>query len=84
MSALWGCFRIEQTMKMHDEVAHLCTIHGLLRLCPPRNVRLGVVRIQANDVDLVEIFEFDISDLGQLAAKYEMQQLFGLSFATHL
>src|SRR5258708_2362384 len=83
MCVLRGCFRIEQTMQMHDEVTHLRVVDGLLRLRPPRHVGLGVIRIDADKVDLVEILEFDTSDVSEFAAQHEMQQLLRLSFAAH-
>jgi len=83
MSALRSCVWIEQTMQMHDEIAHVRVVDRLLRLCTPRRVGLGVIRINADDVDFIEILEFDISDPGEFAAKHEMQQLLRLSFAAH-
>jgi len=73
MFALGGRIRIEQAMQMHDEIAHLGIVDGLLRLRPPRRVGRGIIRIDADNIDFLEILEFDISDPGQLAAKYEMQ-----------
>src|SRR5258708_28330317 len=64
---------------MNDEVTHLCVIDGLLRLGLPGGMGCGVVRIDANDVNLVQIFEFGGIDPAQLATEDEMQQLFGWS-----
>ena len=83
MSALRSCIWIEETMQMHDEIAHVRVVNRLLCLRTPRRVGLGVIRINANDVDFLEILEFDISDPGEFAAKHEMQQLLRLSFAAH-
>src|SRR5258708_1471788 len=80
MCVLRECFRIEQTMQVHDEVTHLRVVDGLLRLCPPRDVGLGVIRIDTDNVELVEILEFDTSDVSEFTAEHEVQQL---SFAAH-
>ena len=69
--------RIEQPMQMDDEVAHMRVVDGLLRLGLPGGIGGGVVRIDADDVELVEILEFDAAELGQFAAEDEMQQLSG-------
>src|SRR5579871_6637103 len=75
---------IKEAMQMHDEVADLRVVDGLLRLRPPRRVSFGVIRIETDDVDLAEIFEFDVSDPGKFSAEYEVQQLLRVSFGAHL
>ena len=64
---------------MHDEVAHMGVIDGLLGFCFPGSIGGGVVGINADDVELVEIPEFDTVQIGELAAEDEMQQLFALA-----
>src|SRR5215831_2131423 len=61
MCVVRECFRIEQTMQVHDEVPHLRVVDGLLRFRPPRHIGLGVIRIDTDNVELVEILEFDTS-----------------------
>jgi len=80
MCVLRGRFRIEQTMQVHDEVTHLRVVDGLLSLRPPRRIGFGVIRIDTDNVDLVEILEFDTSDVSEFTAEHEVQQLLRLSF----
>src|SRR5882757_552565 len=67
--------RIEQPVQMHDEVAHMGVVYGLLRLCPPRRMGRGVIREQADDFHLIEILESRVFEIGEFAADYEMKQL---------
>src|SRR5690242_17130527 len=67
--------RIEQAMQMHDEEAHLGVIDGRLRLRPPRRIGGRVIGVEADDLDLVEILEGVVLEIGQLAADDEMKQL---------
>src|ERR1700754_52565 len=48
---------IEQPVQMHDEVAHMGVVYGLLCLRPPRRMGRGVIREQADDFHLIEILE---------------------------
>src|SRR5262245_15793602 len=68
---------------MHDEVAHMGVIDGLLGFCLPGSISGGVVGINADDVQLVEIPEFDVVQVGELAAEDEMQQLSVLDLIRH-
>src|SRR5262249_60253773 len=43
---------------------------------PPRDTGAGIIREDAKHVDLVKALEFATAQLGELSAKYEMQQLF--------
>src|SRR5258708_7854184 len=83
MSVLRGRCRVEQTMRVPEEVTHLRVVDGLRRLRPPRDIGLGVIRIDTDNVDLVEILEFDTSDVSEFTAEHEVQQLLRLSFAAH-
>ncbi len=49
--------RIEQSVQMNDEIAHMRIVDGLLRLRPPRRIGGRIVRIDADDVELVQILE---------------------------
>ena len=66
---------IEQPVEMDDEVAHLCIVDGLLRLCLPGGIGGGVVGIDADDVELVEILEGDVLEIDEFAADHEVKQL---------
>ena len=66
-------------MQMHDEVAHMGVVDGLLGLRLPGCVSGGVIRINADDIELVEILEFDLVEIGKLAAENQVQQLSGRS-----
>ena len=44
---------------MHDEIAHMGVIDGLLGFRLPGSIGGGVIGINADDVELVEIPEFD-------------------------
>src|ERR1700693_324393 len=79
--AVRGRIGIEQPVQMDDEIAHLRIVHGLLRLAPPSRIGGGVIRVDADDVELVEVLEFGLVEAAQLSAEYEMEQLLG--FAAH-
>src|ERR1700722_10339307 len=66
-------FGIQQSVQMHDEIAHLGIVDGALRLGLPGRVGAGIVRIDTDDVDLVEIFEFHALNTIELAAKYQVE-----------
>ncbi len=54
---------IEQPVQVDDEIAHLGVVDGLLRLRLPGRIGGGIVRIDADDVELVEILEFGAVEL---------------------
>jgi len=60
-------------MQMDDEIAHVGVIDSLLRLGLPGDIRTGVVRKNADDVDFLEVLEIIDAKLGQFAAENEMQ-----------
>ena len=60
---------------MDAEIAHMGVVDALLRLRLPRGIDGRVVRIYANDIELVEVAEFDAARLDELAAEYEVKQL---------
>ena len=68
---------LEQAMHMHDEIAHLRVVDGALRLRLPGRVGGRIVRIDADDVELVEILEFDAGDALLLDAELQMKKLVG-------
>src|SRR5215204_4706645 len=65
--------RVEQAVQMHDEIAHMRIIDGLLRLCFPGRVGRRIIRKNADDVELAEIAEFKLVDALELAPEHEMQ-----------
>ena len=65
-------------IKVHHEITHVRVVDCRLGFRFPRRERAGVVRIDADDVELARIAEGDAVKRLQLAAKYKMQQL--LSF----
>ena len=62
-------------MHMDDEIAHVRIVDGLLGLRLPGRIGGRVVRVDADDVELVEIPELVAAKLGQLAAEHQMEQL---------
>src|SRR5215510_15162809 len=52
-------FRIEQPVQVHDKVSHMGVIDRLLRLRFPCGISGGVVGINSNDIQFVEILELD-------------------------
>lgn len=74
---------IEQFVHMDNVVAGLGAVYRALSGAAPGFVGLGVIGINAHDVQFVEIIEFDLAgEIFQFAAKDEVQQLFshGIAF----
>jgi hypothetical protein len=67
--------RIEQTVKMDNEVAHVRIVHGLLRLGLPGGVRRCIIREHADCFDFFEILKSRMLEIDQLYADDEMEQL---------
>src|SRR5215218_3934602 len=76
VSAGTGGLGIEQPMQMHDEVAHLRVVDGLLRLALPYGISARVVRIEADDLDLAQVLELAGVERAQFAAEDQMKKLF--------
>src|SRR3954470_5513865 len=64
---------IEQAVEMHDEIAHVGVVYGLLRLCLPRRIGGRVIGKNADDFHLIEILEGRVFKIGQFAADHEMK-----------
>ena len=64
-------------MEVHDEIAHVGVIHRLLRFRPPGRVGRRIIRIKTDDLDLVEILECRVREVGEFAPDHEMEQLLG-------
>src|SRR6476660_10273203 len=60
---------------MHDEITHMGIVDAPLRRVAPRRVGLRIVRIDADDIERLEIGELDFFERRELAAEYEMQEL---------
>ena len=67
--------RVEQPVEMDDEIAHLRIVDRALRLGTPGDVGGGIVRIEADDLDIVEVLEGVVLEIEQLTANDEMKQL---------
>src|SRR6202051_1580823 len=67
---------IEQAVQVDDKITHVRVIDGLLRFRLPGDIGAGIIRKDADDLDLVEIFELGAAEFGHLAAEHEMEQLF--------
>ena len=66
---------IEQPVEMNDEITHVGIIDALLRLGLPGRIGRGIVRIQADDLDLIEILEGYMIEVKEFASDDEMEQL---------
>jgi hypothetical protein len=64
---------IEQPVEVNHEVAHVGVVHGLLRLRFPGRVCGCVIGLHADDLDLIEVLERGVFEIGQLAADDEMK-----------
>jgi hypothetical protein len=84
MGRLCVLTRIQQPMEMNDEKAHVRIVHGLLRLCLPGRVGGRVIGVDPDDLDLIEILESVVLEIGQLAADDEMEQLLRLGTIWHV
>src|ERR1700732_2811133 len=49
--------RVEQPVEMDDEIAHLRVVDRALRLGPPGGVGRRIIRIEADDLDVVQVLE---------------------------
>ena len=60
---------------MNDEITHMCVVHCLLRFRFPDSLGRFVVRIYADQIELVEVAEFQTIERGQLAPENKVQKL---------
>lgn len=61
---------------MNNEIAHMRIVNAALSGIPPGTEGLRIIRIDADDVERLQVFEFDLIELRQFAAENEMKQLF--------
>ena len=64
-------------MHMHNEIAHLRVVDGALGGALSGVIGLFVIRKDANDVEIVGIFEFGALQVLEFTAEDEMQKLLG-------
>src|SRR3954463_4877380 len=67
--------RIEQTVQVNDEVAHVRVVDARLSLRLPSRVGRGVVRIDPDEIDLRKILEAHAREVRELSAKDEVKEL---------
>ena len=66
---------IEQPVEVNHEVTHVGVVHGLLGLRLPGSESGSVVGEHTDDVDLFEVLERDVFEIGQFAPDDEVEQL---------
>src|SRR5215831_4855361 len=64
--------RVEQPVEMDDEIAHLSVVDGHLRLGLPGCVGGRIIRIQADDLDIVQVLERVVVEVDELSADDEV------------
>lgn len=74
---------IEQTMQVDDEITHMRIVDGLLRLRTPRDIGARVIRIDADDIDLGQVLEFDVLKPRKLATDNQVKKLLLWSLIRH-
>ena len=74
---------VEQAMQMDHEIAHVGVVHRLLRLRLPRRIGGRVIGLDADDLDLIEVLERHVLEIGEFAADHEMKQLLRLATVRH-
>src|SRR5581483_10419067 len=67
--------RVEQPVQVHDEIAHMGVVHRAVGGVLPGVVGLGIVGIDADDVELLEVAELDLVERCQLAPEHKMKPL---------
>src|SRR4029078_279042 len=63
---------IEQSAQANDEITHVRVVAGPLPCRLPCDVGTRILRVDADDINLVEILELCASELGELATEDEM------------
>ena len=62
-------------MEVDDEIAHLRVVDRALRLGAPGDVSRRIIRIEADDLDVIQVLEGVVLEIEQLTANDEMKQL---------
>src|SRR5437667_11486196 len=73
--------RIEQTMEMGYEIAHMGIVHRFQRLSFPGLLRRFVVGENSDDIELGQIAKLSAAQIRKFATKYKMEKLF--AFRAH-
>ena len=63
--------RLEQPVQVDDDIFHLGIVDGALGLAAPRVLGLGIAFVEADQVDLVEIDEFEAARVLDPAAEHQ-------------
>ena len=71
-------------MHVHDEISHVGIVNTLLRLGFPDRISSGIVRINTDDVELIEVLELGPVEINKLAAENQMQQLSADGLSRHV
>ena len=71
-------FRVEQPVRVQDEVAHLCMVHGALRRILPCVISRFVARERPDKVQLGKVLELDAANVFQLTADDKVKKLLGI------
>src|ERR1043166_1470619 len=71
-------------MQMDDEVAHVRVVDRLLRLRLPGGIGAGVIGIDADDIEIVEVLELDGIEPREFAAEHQVKQLSRRDFVWHV
>lgn len=67
-------------MHMDNEITHVGIIDGALCGRLPSGVSLCIIRVDADDVQVLKVAEMNTVEVLKLPAEHEMQELLGLSF----
>ena len=80
-----GRIGIEKPMHVHDEVSHQRVVDRALRGTFPGHMRLGIVRVDADNVEPLEVPELHPVERFEFAPENQVQELLHLSsaFAAH-
>ena len=68
-------FRVEQLVSVQDEVAGFSRVYCALRSRFPCVIRCFIVREGTDEIDLRQIFEFDVGYVFQLTTDYDVEKL---------
>src|SRR5215211_5016508 len=69
---------------MHDEISHLRIVDRLACLCLPRSVGLGIIGIDAHDIETAQILKGDTIEVCQLTPENQVQKLLLSPLSRHV
>ena len=76
-------FRVQQPMHVDDEIAHMRIVHRQLRLRLPCRKRRRIIRIDSDNIEIVQVAELDVRERRQFAAENEVKALFRVNGFSH-